>query len=62
MELLNLLLALALVGGAWFATVRILAWTMTRDAARVAARRPMPANRRARTRHFVAGARHPHVR
>jgi hypothetical protein len=57
-ELRNLLLALVLMGGAWFATVRILAWSIARDARHATSGgmtgKPSPANHRARLRHFPA--------
>jgi hypothetical protein len=71
-ELLNFVAALALMGTGWFATVRILARTMSRGSGLAAngkrrsglaanGKRP-PTNGRARIRHFAASARHTSVR
>ncbi len=46
MELLNFLIALALVGLAWFATVRLLAWSSAREQATAAPVKPVLDNRR----------------
>ena len=63
MELLNFLIALALVGLTWFATVRLLAWSLAWSLAREqdtgAQVKPLPDNRRLAAIHI---GRHASVR